>query len=126
VAAQSTQGWSPQRIQNELGIQARRQKVTLTEPQYQEATALVRAGQSPAQAVQAMGTPKAVPAAPKLKVSAAETSTYLQLRHMGKSDAEAKALIQLQRDLAQRLNMPSSEAVRQSVAGRNVTGEWPE
>src|SRR5262245_2572310 len=77
---------SPQRIQNELGIAARRAKVTLTDAQYAEAQKLVEAGHPPSAAVQRVGgTPKLAPPAPKLKVSAAEVQEYQKLRQAGKS-----------------------------------------
>lgn len=44
---------SPQRIQNELGIAARRAGIKLTEPQYSAAADLVGKGATPSQAVQA-------------------------------------------------------------------------
>lgn len=119
---------SPQRIQNELGIAARRAKVTLTEQQYAEATDLVKAGHPPAAAVQRVGgTPtqvKLAPEPPKLKVSAAEVQAYQQLRAAGKTHDEAVALIELQRKLMQSLGTPSSETVRQAVGKRNLAGDW--
>jgi hypothetical protein len=110
-------------LQSELGIQARRASVKLTEPQYQQAADLVRAGQSPAEAVRAVGTPMPPP---KLKVTAAERGTYAELRRRGKSDEEILALIRIQRELAARLGTPTTEAVQRAVAERNASGEWPE
>lgn len=45
---------SPTAIQSDLGLAARRAGLKLTEPQYQQAEALVRSGQEPAAAVQAV------------------------------------------------------------------------
>jgi hypothetical protein len=111
--------WSPQRIRNEVGLAARRGKLTLSDAQLDQADALVRAGQSPASAV------RSVAPAPKLTVTAAEMSAYTALRRAGKTQQEAVAVLQAQRDLAARLGTPTSEAVRQAVEERNLTGRWP-
>src|SRR5262245_29092273 len=132
-AAPSGFGWSPQRIRNEVGLAARRMKVTLTDAQAQAAQDLVATGRMPTAAVAEVAPPKtaaalepALPPAAKPKVTAAEMKEYTRLRRLGKSHAEATAVLQVQRDLAQRLGTPTSEVVRQTVAERNVSGEWPE
>jgi hypothetical protein len=138
---------SPQRIQNELGIAARRQQVALTEPQYKAATALVAQGKSPAEAVTeiASRTAAATPAAtaatmsagspapmktPKgssrAKLSADEADEYLRLLESGKTHDEAVGALMQQRQLAAKLGTPSPDSVRRRVAERNATGRWPE
>jgi hypothetical protein len=113
---------SPQRIQNELGLAARRAGLKLTEPQYAEAALRVQGGETPVAAVTAVAPP---PPPPKLKISAAEMGTYTALRKLGTSHQDAMAAVQAQRDLVAALGTPSSEAVRQAVADRNVSGRWP-
>jgi hypothetical protein len=114
--------WSPQRIRNEVGLAARRAKLSLSDDQLAQADALVRQGQSPPSAVRTVAPP---PPVPKLKVSAAEMAAYTKLRRAGKSESEAIAALQMQRDLAASLGSPTSEAVRQAVEERNATGRWP-
>jgi hypothetical protein len=116
-------GWSPQQIRNEVGQAARRAKLTLSADDLAQADALVQAGQTPETAVRTVAPP---PKPPKLKVTAAEMGEYTRLRKLGKSHAEATGIVQAQRDFAARFGTPSSEAVRQAVEKRNVTGEWPE
>jgi hypothetical protein len=126
-------GWSPQRIRNEVGLAARRMNVTLTEPQAKAAEDLVAAGRMPTAAV-AEAAPVKVAAAPEVtpppaakpKVLAAEMKEYSRLRKLGKSHMEAVEVLQAQRELARRLGTPTSEAVRQTIVERNLSGEWPE
>lgn len=139
-----TRGLSPQRIQNELGIQARRQKVTLSEPQYKAATDLVSQGKSPAEAVtdvarrtastpppavatpEAAAPPKKTPKAPaRAKLTADEADEYLRLTGTGASHEEAVEALMQQRQLAKKLGTPSPESVRRRVAERNIRGKWP-
>ena len=115
--------WSPQRIRNEVGLAARRAKVTLTEDQLGRADDLVQAGQTPTEAVAAV-SPLQPP--PKVKITAAEMGAYTELRRRGRSHEEATAAILAQRQLAGRLGTPTPEEVRQSVAEREVTGRWPD
>ncbi len=115
---------SPQRIQNELGLAARRQKVKLTEPQYQQAAELVGAGKSPTEAVQAVQAAQP-PTPAKLKMTADQVKAYYSLRNQGKSDAEAMKALLAQVELAKALGTPSGEAVRTAVAQRNASGRWP-
>lgn len=121
---------SPQRIQNELGIQARRQQVTLSEPEYKQAAELVRAGKTPTEAVATMKAQQPPPAAAptagpdKLRLTAAETQAYAKLRIAGKSHEEAVGAIEEQRRLAQTFGLPTGEDVRKAVAERNATGRW--
>lgn len=136
---------SPQRIQNELGIQARRQKVTLTESQYQAATELVTQGRTPTEAVAEMAkakvatpvpaatTPAPAPAAPtskvkaprRAKLTADEADEYLRLTGKGLSHEQAVEALMQQRKLAAKLGTPTPEAVRRRVEQRNKTGRWP-
>jgi hypothetical protein len=122
-APTSPQGWSAQQVRNEVGIAARRAKLTLTPKQLEEADALVKAGQSPIGAVTAVAPPPPPPPA-KLQVTAAEMGTYGELRRLGKTHAEAVDLIRVQRELATQLGTPPSETVRQAIAERNATGRW--
>lgn len=134
---------SPQRIQNELGMAARRQRVKLSEAEYAEAESRVRQGQTPAEAVTTIAqrqTASPAPAtstaaeapAPKVpeltrsKLTAAESKEYLRLVKAGKKHHEAMAAIQQLRDLAARFGTPSPEEVRRAVAERNATGRWPQ
>jgi len=131
-------GWSPQRIQNELGLAARRMKVSLTAPQYQEAADLVRQGQTPTAAVAQVNRgsgaspvapgagPTTPPPGPKPKVPAAVMAEYARLRRLGKSHAEAVDILEFQQALIRRMGTPSTEAVREAVAERNASGRWPE
>lgn len=146
-AAQRTPGqMSPQWIQNDLGLAARRSKVTLTEPQYQAAEKLVREGMSPADAVadvarrvtSAAPVSAASPATPpspkaptkkgptRARLTADEADEYLRLLDRGMSHDEAVAALMQQRTLAKKLGTPTPDSVRHRVAERNVTGRWPE
>ncbi len=115
---------SPQRIQNELGLAARRSKVTLTEPQYQQAADLVNQGKSPMEAVLKVGKSAEPVAVAKPRLLAAETREYVRLRTAGKTDQQAMDAIAAARNLAKTLGTPSSETVRQAVVKRNATGRW--
>jgi hypothetical protein len=112
--------WSPQRIRNEVGLAARRAKLSLSDDQLAQADALVRQGQSPPSAVRSVAPP------PKLKVTAAEMGLYTNLRQRGLTQAQAMETVAAQRQLAQSLGTPSSEAIRQAVEQRNLTGRWDE
>jgi hypothetical protein len=111
--------WSPQRIRNEVGLAARRGKLTLSASQLDQADALVQAGQSPASAVRMVAPP------PKLKITAAEMGLYTNLRQRGLTQAQAMETVAAQRQLAQSLGTPTNEAIRQAVEERNRTGRWP-
>lgn len=65
-----------------------------------------------------------IPAKPSLL--AAEMPEFQRLLKSGKSMKEAMDLIQQQRDLVQKLGLPSATAARQSVIQRNNSGRWPE
>ena len=130
--------WSLQRIRNEVGLAERRGGLKLTEAQREQADRLVVQGLAPKHAVQAVAGPSAPaiqtvspPAAPtplpmpKAKLSAAETSEYFRLLRLGKTEAEARTAIELQRGFARQFGTPSPEAARQAVAERNATGRWP-
>ena len=114
---------SPQRIQNELGLAARRGNVKLTEPQYQQAADLVKAGKTPGDAVRAVsgGTapaPSPAAATPKPRMSAAETREYVRLRSAGKTNEQAIEALQQQRAFAAKYQTPSAEEVRARIAAR--------
>lgn len=138
--------WSPQRIQNELGIQARRQRVQLTEPQYKAATELVARGRTPAEAVAEVArmtrppatvsaaaevapasspVPKSKKAPARAKLTADEADEYLRLLEKGQTHEEAVALLLKQRALVSKLGTKAGETVRREVAERNATGRWP-
>lgn len=120
--------WSPQRLRNEVGLAARRQKTRLTEQEYAVAEGMVKQGVSPADAVKTVAQQIAQPAPPatKMRLNVAEVNAYTQLRRLGKSHQEAADAIQQQRTLARSLGTPSSRTVQQKVAKRNATGRWDE
>lgn len=139
----ATRGPSPQMVQNELGIQARRQQVKLSEPQYKAATELVNQGRTPAQAIQEVASrtqatpvtatttpgpesPASAPKTPKSrgKLTADEADEYLRLTGKGMSHEEAVEALLAQRQLAKKLGTPTPERVRRNVAERNATGRW--
>jgi hypothetical protein len=69
----------------------------------------------------------AVPAAAeKLNLSAAETKEYLRIIKTGRPPQVAADMIKAQRAMAERLGLPTSEAVRQRVLERNATTRWPD
>jgi hypothetical protein len=127
---------SPQRIQNELGIQARRQSVRLSQEQYAEATALVNQGQSPAEAVaQVAKNPQAAvqttaavesPQAPattgkipkRSRLTADEADEYLRLLEKGMTHQEAVSQLMDQRKLATKLGTMTPDTMRERVARR--------
>lgn len=133
---------SPQRIQNELGIAARRAKVTLTEPEYDQAAELVaKQGLTPVEAVARMKPPPVPPpsaasvvepppvqspqaALAKARLNGAESTEYMRLIRSGKTPPQALQAIEEQRALAKRFGTPDSETVRKAVKDRNATGRW--
>ena len=131
-------GWSPQRVRNEVGLAARREKVALSEGQLEAADALVaKQGIAPREAVRqvATGTPEiptapaapapaAAPAVSRAKMTAAESAAYLRLRKAGKTHDEAVVAVEQLRELAATLKTQSPETVRQRVSERNRTGRW--
>lgn len=114
---------SPQRIQNELGLAARRAGVTLTEPQYQQAAELVKQGQVPTEAVLSIAKPAA---AVKEKLSGAEFQAAQSLIEKGLASDVALKTVLGQREFAARFGLPTNETVRTKVATRNATGRWQE
>lgn len=126
----AARGPSPQMIRNQVGLASRQSGLKLSEEQMAAADALVATGRAPMDAVrvvaaQAPAAPVAPPVAPKPKLNAAEASVYVRLRSAGKSHQEAMQAVEVQRELAQRLGLPSSETVRTTVGERNRTGRWP-
>jgi hypothetical protein len=109
---------SPQAIQNDLGVAARRLKVSLPpgSPQAAQAEALVRQGTSVEDAVQASALPA------KVKLSAAESTVYDALRKSGLSDEQAAKLLTATRTL--NANLPTDAEVQAAVRKRNETGRW--
>jgi hypothetical protein len=105
---------SPQRVLNELAIQARRQGVKLSEQDYQAATQAVAQGVSPTDVVSALKQLQQPP----------DARAYMALRQAGKSNAEAMAELQGERDLAKRFGLPSTEEVEAAVKERNAKGYW--
>lgn len=118
----ATSALSPQRIQNELGLVARRTGAKLSEAEYSTAAELVAQGKSPAEAIASTIGERGRTL--KATFTAAESKVYTRLRDAGKNDREALAAIEAQRALAARLGTPSSESVRQAVKSRNETGQW--
>ena len=116
---------SPQQLQNELGLAARRGNAKLSEAEYADAAALVAQGKSPVDAVATIKAQQApVAAPPKFTMNAAESKAYARLLSAGKSHPEAVNAIVQQRALAQSLRTPSGEEVRNAVAERNATDRW--
>ena len=112
---------SPQRIQNDLGIAARRANLKLTEPEYAKAATLVKQGSTPADAVRSVSggqppTPAAVAAKPRL--SAEETTEYTRLLRAGKTREQALDALQQQREFTGKYQTPSSKEVRARIAAR--------
>jgi len=60
----------------------------------------------------------------KIKLTAAETKTAMEMVQRGRSPSEALDAIQQLREFQQKFNTPSSEAVRSAVKARNAAGEW--
>lgn len=111
---------SPAWVRSDLGIAARRAKVTLTEPEYQQAADLVRTGQSPVDAVLKVGKRPELTA-----MTTDELQEVLRMVQKGQPYDEAVRSVQTQRTLTSRLKSPSPEQVRQRVAKRNATKKWP-
>jgi hypothetical protein len=86
----------PQKFLNEAAIQARRQKVTLTDADYAAVRQLTQEGKTTAEAV-AQVRPTAPPtppaSTPRPRLTSAESSAYMRLRASGKTEAEAFAAI---------------------------------
>lgn len=125
---------SPQRIRNEVGLEARRGKLTLSDEQYAQAEAAVKSGMSAASAVRAAAG-KAAPQAPaaaatavpaRLKLNVDEAKTYVRLRNDGKTHAEAQSAIEAMRAFAAKFSTPSTDTVVRKVVDRNVSGRWRE
>jgi hypothetical protein len=116
--------WSPQRLRNEVGLAARRQKATLTEQEYAVVEGMVQQGVKPADAVATVAQQIAKPPTAKLRLSVAEAKEYMRLRGAGKTDQEAAEAIRMQQKLAKQFGLPSSKTVQQQVAHRNATGRW--
>jgi hypothetical protein len=114
--------WSPQRLRNEVGLAARRQKATLTEQEYAVVEGMVQQGVKPADAVATVAQQIAKPS--KLRLSVAEAKEYMRLRGAGKTDQEAAEAIRMQQKLAKQFGLPSPKTVQQQVAHRNATGRW--
>lgn len=126
--------WSPQRIRNEVGLAEKRAGLKLTEAERAQADRLVATGTAPKEAVTTVAGPgsaasaptsTAAAAAPKARLSAAESKELQRMLQMGKTEKEAYASIELQRGLAARLGTQTPEQVRQKVAVRNATTRWP-
>lgn len=115
--------WSPQRLRNELGLAARRNKVTLTEQEYEVAAGMVQQGVPATDAVKTVAAQLAKPqAAPRLKLNVEEAKVYMRLRGQGKTHQDAQEAIQGLRDLGK--GLPSTKTVQTKVAERNATGRW--
>ena len=115
---------SPQQLQNELGLAARRGHATLSEAEYVEAAQLVSQGKTPVQAVMEMKHRQPPPPPVKLQMNAAESKLAARLIASGKTEAEARAAIEQGRALASQLGTPQSENVRRRVVDRNAAGQW--
>jgi len=110
-------------LANDLGIAARRAKVSLSPDQLKAAVQTVQeTGRSPLAVVEAMKTPAA---AAKLKLSAAESTAFQTLVFQkGMNPSDALETIVKMRTLG--AGLPSSADVAARVAARNATGQWPE
>lgn len=121
--AERTKGqMSPAWIQNDLGLAARRQKLTMTPEQFSQAEAMVRDGHSPMDAVKLIGTGESPVLAASLNPS--EVQEYARLIRSGRTPAEAGQAIAVQRQLLQGRGLPSTEDVIGKVVDRNTTGRW--
>lgn len=117
--AASASAMSPQRVMNELAIQARRQGVQLSAQDYEVAKQAVGQGVSPTEAVAALKqTAQQTPAG-------SMSQAYTQLRSAGKTHDQAMTEIRTQEKLAKTLKTPSSEEVVKRVQYRNEHGRWP-
>lgn len=117
------QSWGPQRIRNEVGLEARRAKLTLSSEQLDQADALVATGMAPPAAVRNIAA-KAAQAPAKLKLNLEESKAYTALLRGGTSHDDAEQAIVAMRALAKRFQTPSTETVIEKVVDRNVTGRW--
>jgi hypothetical protein len=123
---------SPQAIQNDLALSARRMGVTLDEAGYAAATERVTVGGlSPAQAVHEVGqqaTPTVAAKPPaRMRPTVDEAKEYARLLAAGKTTEEATQLILDVRKL--RAMVPGTKTPRQMrgrIAKREATNEWPE
>jgi len=116
---------SPQRLMNEVALQARRQGVQLAPAEDAAAQALVRErGLSPADAVATVKQATS-PIPPRLDLSPEEQLAYQTALKLGKSPAEAVAGIQQARALQSALGTTSGASMADRVAQRNATGRWP-
>jgi hypothetical protein len=126
---------SPQRIQNELGLAARRANLKLTEPQFAAAETLVRSGKTPIEAVTAASGGAAAAEAPtvvtaagetagKLKLNRDELNEYVRMTKSGIAPADAVLAIAKQRQLQQSLGTPTTSEVIRRVVDRNTSGRW--
>jgi hypothetical protein len=113
----ATNAWPNQKLLNELAIEARRAKVRLTPETEKAAIEAVTKGATPAEAVATVApAPAAAPvasapaAAVKFRLSASEMKEFARLTRGGKTPAEARDLIEMQRDLKSRLGTPTPTA----------------
>jgi chromatin segregation and condensation protein Rec8/ScpA/Scc1 (kleisin family) len=131
---------SPQRIQNELGLAARRAKLAPTAEEYAQATDAVAQGRTPQEAIAELAAKKPTPSAPaaetpapkKARASKAPIPTdkdelleYAKLIRAGKTHKQAMTAIAQQRALAKQFGTPSVAEVEARVDARNRTGRWP-
>jgi hypothetical protein len=123
-------------VRNELGIYARRAKLTLTPEIEAQATALVQQGKTPAQAIaeihisqggsapvaQGSAAPAPTPAAaphPNIPSTPAEVEAYTALRRTGKlTHKQAMKAIEQQRALAGQVGSMSPEEMQREIAAR--------
>jgi len=120
VPAESRPAMSPQRLQNELGLAARRAQVKLSEPEYQQAAELVKGGQAPADAVQAVAQKQA----PRPHLSGPEVQLYLKLRASGKSDADAVAALTAMRAMNERFGL-KTPTIEETKFPKGMRGNVP-
>lgn len=121
-----------QKLLNELAIEARRAKIRLTPDTEKAAIDAVTKGASPKEAVatvapaQASSPVASAGAAPvKGQLSAAEAKEVDRLIRSGKTDAQARTLIELQRELTARLGTPTPTAA-QTRFSKGMRGKAPE
>ena len=116
---------SPQRLRNEVGLAAGRQKVKLSEQEYAVAEDMVKQGIAPADAVRTVAQQIAKPAnAAKMRLNVEESKLYSQLRGKGQTHQQASEAIVTLRQMAKTMGTPSTATVESAVARRNVTGRW--
>lgn len=111
TAGQQSGAW----LVNDIGMAARRLGVKMTLPEAQKLVETVRqTGQSPLEVVQALASS----AAPKLRLTAAESQFAMNLAKAGKTPAAIQEAIQAMRQMAAKPGVMSPAEVTADIAAR--------